>query len=137
MAFFVTLDSDLCSHWNSLKGLFVTRLATPLYLTGDHWHVALLDYNIQADLLLHSEDKPIYIQTDIVEPQLVCTWEDRVLHVGPLQKFCQPTHLRFKKVSVPQIDTVTIQLLNSSRDPFRLLNCHLLINLVFQQIQNS
>ncbi len=132
MAFYLTLDTRFCSLWNQKAALFASRLSTPLHLSEGGWHVALLDYSVDSDLLLHLENSPVYIQTDIVEPQLVCLGEDRILYAGPFQKHYQAVSPRFRKVAVPQIDTVTIQLHNSKWEPFQMIGANLLINLMFQ-----
>ncbi len=132
MAFYVTVDSRCC-QWSN--GVLTVRLATPLYLSGGggSWQIALWDYTIHPTTPV-PRFRPLYILCDLVEPQLVNKTQQRLLHVGPIDREKRIINPQFKQISVPQVDTITLKFVDSTFQPVQFPKHHILLNLAFRKL---
>ncbi len=80
LAFYIAIDTDLADSFDTEHGQFTVSLATPLYFSND-WKVAVIEY---AFMQSFQRDKElIHITSDLVESQLICNQEERLLITVP------------------------------------------------------
>ncbi len=85
MAFYLTVDSQNCSHFDRLQGTIgVTLLYTLKY--KKNWVVALCQYGLNNGIFLpqHKIHTHIYLATQLVSPQFFGEEMQRILALIPL-----------------------------------------------------
>ncbi len=112
MAFYVTVDSDFVDSFNKQTGQFTVTLATPLVFNTNDWKVAVLEYGFKGKFL--PEKDLVHITCDLVEPQLICSREERIIFSmffppfpGKKQIFRQIEVPQFKRVALPHCAKLT------------------------------
>ncbi len=123
MAFYVTVDTDLAENFDKKLGQFTICLATPLYFFQD-WKAAVLEYGFRKGFA--EEQELIHITTDLVESQLICNREERILaslpNPGKIPLFRSYPVPHYKRIVLPQCAKLTFSFINSDGAPVSFTN---------------
>ncbi len=124
MAFYVTVDTDLAENFDKKLGQFTICLATPLYFSFQDWKVAVLEYGFRKGFA--EKQELIHITTDLVESQLICNREERILvslpDPGKIPLYRSYPVPRYKRIVQPQCAKLTFSFIKSDGTPVSITN---------------
>ncbi len=122
MGFYLSVDTDLADTFDKNLGQFTVSLATPIYFNDGNWKVAVLEYGFMEGF---TKDKELfYITSEMVESQLICSQEQRVLitapRIGRMPIFRSLVVPQFKRVAIPHCAKLTFSFITSDGNPVTL-----------------